>query len=100
MCATENTVEFMTHGEYEKNTNKLQKLSMLELEAPSKDFIKEAKNMLTKSDDWLFKHMIRLIVRKHLIVNKTIDFKEKQYIVDTFFGKVNRKKYLLKTIKE
>lgn len=100
MCATENTVEFMTHGEYEKNTNKLQKLSMLELEAPSKDFIKEAKNMLTNSDDWLFKHMIRLIVRKHLIVNKTIDFKEKQYIVDTFFGKVNRKKYLLKTIKE
>ncbi len=100
MCTTQNTVKFMTSGEYEKSTNKLQKLLMLELEAPWSEFIKEAKKMIEESSDWLFKHMIRLIVRKHLIVNKSIEFNEKQRIIDTFFGKSDRKKYLLKSLKE
>lgn len=100
MCTTENTVEFMTSGEHKKNTNKLQKLLMLELEAPLNEFTREAKKMLEESGDWLFQHMIRLIVRKHLLVNKSIEYNDKQSIVDTFFGKENRKKYLLDSLKE
>lgn len=100
MCTTENTVEFMISGEYKKNTNKLQKLLMLELEAPLNDFTKEAKKMLEESSDWLFQHMIRLIVRKHLLVNKSIEYNDKQSIIDTFFCKANRKKYLLDSLKE
>ena len=90
----------MTSGEHKKNTNKLQKLLMLELEAPLNEFIREAKKMLEESGDWLFQHMIRLIVRKHLLVNKSIEYNDKQSIVDTFFGKENRKKYLLDSLKE
>ena len=100
MCTTENTVEFMTSGEYRKSTNKLQKLLMLEFGASLNEFIKEAKIMFENSNDWLFKQMIGLIIRKYLIVNKSIEFKEKQRIIDIFFSESSKKRILLETLKK
>lgn len=100
MCSTSLTLDFMTSGEYKKSTNKLQRLMMLELEAPLEKFIKEAENMMKETNDLLIKHMVRLIVRKHLFSNKSLAYNDKQTIANKFFNNKYRKEYLLKDLNE
>lgn len=100
MCITKTTFQFMVSNDSSKSTNKLQKTLMLAKEAPADDFINQTKNIFNKSDNVLFKHMIKLIMKKYLYEHKSLEHRYKQSIFDIFLPGATKKKYLLESSKK
>ena len=82
-----------------KQTNdiseQLERLLMIENIGNTDQLIKEAESLLKIHKKTEYETMIRLIVRKHLLTNKSLTFSKKQQIIDKIFGKENRKYFLL-----
>ena len=89
-----NTISYLSeYFEYSCNVM-IQKLLMYEASLSSEGFIQKAISVFESTDDWFIKKLVRLIVRKHLIVNNQIDHKDLDRISNKIF-KGNKKSLLL-----
>ena len=76
-------------------SEKLERLLIIENNGNTDQLIKEAESLLQVHKGSEYDTMIRLVVRKHLLTNKSLTFSKRQQIVDKIFGKENRKILLL-----
>ena len=75
------------------NCEKLQKLLFIENSGNTDLLLKETTRIISENNP-LMSMLAKLVMKKHLITNN-IHFNKKQQIVDTVFGKENRKAFLL-----
>ncbi len=89
------TFELLTSKKIDDISDEIERLLIVESFGNTDKLVKEAQLLLKKYQGTEYDMMIRLIVRKHLLTNKNISFGKKQQVVDKFFGKKNRKRFLL-----
>ena len=76
-------------------SEQLERLLIIENYGDTDRLIKEAEPLLKIHEATEYEIMIKLIIRKHLLTNKSIPFQKRQRIVDKVFGENNRKYFLV-----
>ena len=82
----------------EKKTNdyceQIERLLIIENSGRTDLLYSESLKIIKLNDDFM-SLMVKLVVRKHLLINRNIPFSKKQKLIDKIFGKSRRKDFLL-----
>lgn len=100
LCTSPKTIDLLSAISYTETNKRLERLMIIENSGITEVFIREAEGIIKTSNDEAYNHMVRLVVRKHLMCTPELPFNKRQQIVDKFFGKGARKEMLLQIIKQ
>ena len=75
----------------------IQRLMIIDNAGKTDELIKEADYLLKNTNNIVYKNLITMVIRKHLICTPQIQFNKKQRIIDKFFNKDAKKELLLST---
>ncbi|HZH87940.1 MAG TPA: metallophosphoesterase [Chitinophagaceae bacterium] len=95
LCTSPKTIDLLSAKSYRETNKQLERLMIIENSGNTKVLMREAEGIIKTSKDKVYNHMVRLVVRKHLLCNPELPFNKRQQIVDKFFGKEARKTMLL-----
>ena len=78
-------------------SEQLERLLIIESSGNTDLLVKEADSLIKINNGLEYEMMIKLIVRKHLLTNKSLTFHKKQQVIDKVFGSKYRKNFLIST---
>lgn len=95
LATNSKTVNLLVNRNVNDMSENIERLLMLENNRDTDRLIKEAEELLRKYEGTEYEIMIKLIVRKHLFVNKELKVNRKNQIIDKIFGEGYRKHFLI-----
>lgn len=95
LCTSPKTIELLSSKNHQEWSKQLERLMIIENSGNTDLFLREAELEIRNLKDDDAVHMVRLVVRKHLLCNPGLPFNKRQQIVDKFFGKKARKAMLM-----
>lgn len=98
LCTSPKTIDLLSAMNYAETNKRLEKLMIIENYGNTEVFMKEAEGIIKTSKDEVYNHLVKLVVRKHLLCNPELPYNKRQQIVDVFFGKDARKAMLLPSL--
>lgn len=95
LCTSSKTIDLLLGKECTELNKQLQRLMIIENSRNTDAFIKEAEEIIKTSKDEVYNHLVKLVVRKHLLLNSNLPYNKRQQITDKFFGEAARKPMLI-----
>ena len=89
------TWELLISKDLNDMSEQLARLLIIESSGDTDRLVKESRSLLKVKSGLEYDTMVRLIVRKHLLTNKSLTFSKKQQVIDKIFGKKHRKDFLV-----
>lgn len=97
LASSQKTSELLTNTPVSDMSEQLERLLMIEFSGNTNNLVKEANSLLKSIRDQEHATMVKLIVRKHLLTNRSLTFSKRQQVIDKIFGDKYRKDFLLTT---
>lgn len=95
LASSPKTWELLISKELNDMSEQLERLLIIESSGDTDRLVKESESLLKVKPGLEYDTMIRLIVRKHLLTNKSLTFNKKQQVIDKIFGEQHRKDFLV-----
>ncbi len=95
LTTSHKTFELLMNKNIEDTSEELERLLMIESIGNTDYLLKKAEALLKIYQNTEYDNMIKLIVRKHLLINKELSFSKRQQIIDKIFGKEYRTAFLI-----
>lgn len=97
LAASPKTWEILINKDINDMSEQLERLLIIESSGNTDLLVKEADSLIKINNGLEYEMMIKLIVRKHLLTNKSLTFHKKQQVIDKVFGSKYRKNFLIST---
>lgn len=97
LASSQKTSELLINSPVSDMSEQLERLLMIEFSGNTNNLVKEANFLLKSIRDQEHATMVKLIVRKHLLTNRSLTFSKRQQVIDKIFGDKYRKDFLLTT---